>query len=405
MKIEKFKGRSLLTAQNFYLVLLSLIWTKDTVWAYIVLIIGRLPYIGSFYQMVYPTMIAFALVFSLPHILEKCRGGDVLFYIGALLLVLLSYMIHPNTQIFVESYLIEIMMFFIPMYFVGLCCSYEECKRTLFCSSVIGCIIRFSFHVYYAYTGAIDQVYNMSASYKVLPAVMFMLIYAINTRKLQHWLIAIAGVTGVFSYGTRGPVLAIVVFLIIGSYTLVVYSKKKLFYVLYILLSVLSIKVVTSENIMIKFAEKLSDLFNRYGFSTRLFDFFISGNIMESNSRTVLKEKTLDAISENPFWGYGIMGDRVVLGTYCHNIFLELLCDFGVVLGTLFIVALVAIIFIAIRKTWKTEYFFFVSGMIIAVVVKLMFSNSYIVEPDFFFMLGISIAASRNTVPKEVRVL
>ena len=126
---------------------------------------------------------------------------------------------------------------------------------------------------------------------------------------------------------------------------------------------------------------------------------------MESNSRTVLKEKTLDAISENPVWGYGIMGDRVVLGTYCHNIFLELLCDFGVVLGTLFIVALVAIIFIAIRKTWKTEYFFFVSGMIIAVVVKLMFSNSYIVEPDFFFMLGISIAASRNTVPKEVRVL
>ena len=48
---------------------------------------------------------------------------------------------------------------------------------------------------------------------------------------------------------------------------------------------------------------------------------------------------------ECPLMGLGIAGDRFVLGgTYSHNMFIELLADYGVVIGSFAILLILALI-------------------------------------------------------------
>jgi hypothetical protein len=58
-----------------------------------------------------------------------------------------------------------------------------------------------------------------------------------------------------------------------------------------------------------------------------------SGGLLDDNGRASIAEKALHYISDSIMTGNGMLSDRYLIGTYCHNIFLEILIDFGIVIG------------------------------------------------------------------------
>lgn len=396
MQTYPVEQKKMTASELFFHILVGLVWTQHTVWPYLIQIIRRVPVVGKVYEYVLPALIITAVLMSLPYIFKKAKASDLLFFIACVLLVIFSYMVFPENQMYIEEHLGKIFLYVLPIYFMGISCTYQECKKTLYWSALCSCVTMLVYQLILYSRGDLIGAYNMDAAYKVLPSIMFLVLWALEKQGLRNWLVAAGSVLLILTYGTRGPMLAVLIFLCIGIYIRVLRSQKRYIRIIFIALAVLLLFVLFSPSISFYIFERLSKWFESVGFSTRIFDFILEGELVESSGRDILLNGTILAIRQRLFVGYGIMGDRVILGgIYCHNIFLELLCDFGVILGGFFF-ALVVVVFIkAIRCAIKTEQLFFVLMFIIMIITKLFLSGSYILEPYFFFTLGICVAAIR----------
>jgi O-antigen ligase len=151
------------------------------------------------------------------------------------------------------------------------------------------------------------------------------------------------------------------------------------------------------DALFIEVSTALSKQFERIGFSTRIFNFIIEGDIIASKGREALAKNTIEAILENPLWGYGVTGDRALLGIYPHNIFLEVLCQYGIIFGSILIIATLAITVRALFKIRKDRKRFAFALMLVSLVfVKLMISSTYTTEPYLFFMMGYFVLILRD---------
>lgn len=385
-------------SQIFFQILLALVWTQHTIWPYLIQVIRRVPIIGLVYNYILPVLIITAALMSLPYIFKKAKASDLLFFIGCILLVVFSYVVFPANQMYIEEKLGKIFLYTLPMYFMGISCTGEDCKKTLYWSSLCSVTTLFFYQLILFGRGDLIGAYNMDVAYKALPSVMFLVSWVLEKHGLHNWLIAAGGILLVLTYGTRGPMLAVLIFLCIGIYVRVLRSQKRYVRLIFIISAAIIIILFSSPSISVYIFERLSKWFESIGFSTRIFDFILEGELAESTGRDILLSSTIAAVGQRPFLGYGIMGDRVILGgIYCHNIFWEFMCDFGVLLGSIFLLSIVVLIFRAIKGTKNNENSFFVLSFVIMVITKLFLSYSYIIEPYFFFMLGVCVVTVRNS--------
>lgn len=122
----------------------------------------------------------------------------------------------------------------------------------------------------------------------------------------------------------------------------------------------LSLLLFCGDN-LIKIIGWLSRLVENLGMSTRIFDLFLEGEIVNSTGRDRLAEKVITAILQEPIWGYGIMGDWVITGNiYVHNIFLEMWCQFGLILGTIILAVVIGLpLYVMFKYLRKKDVFLF----------------------------------------------
>ena len=121
------------------------------------------------------------------------------------------------------------------------------------------------------------------------------------------------------------------------------------------------------------------------------------GDIFSDSGRNEILEVAKEVVQERP-WGSGLGSTRYLLGVYGfkygnypHNIFYEFWCDYGIIVGTILLIALIVSILRTFRlrtlnKTAMTlfEICFFSTGFLI-----LIFSSTYIFCPMFFAMIAI----------------
>lgn len=403
MQIRLVKGQlKYLQPKTIFQILLALIWTRNTIWPFIEQLFGRLPLVSYVYQYIFPSLLLVTAVLSVPFIIQKLRAHDFLFCFSFVVLVLVSYLLFSKNQVYIETYLYDMLVLSLPMYLLGVCCSYVECNKTLFWMSLISVATMFAYQAYLIFIGDYVGAYNMSASYKILPSVMYLISCAMNEAKVLNLCSAAAGIFLLFSYGTRGPILAVFVFLFAGAFISLIKSKKVYYRVFAALSTGMLVLIASSEQVIINLAIKVNEWFSTLGLSTRIFDYFINGEIAYDSGRNILKATVESAISQRPMFGYGIMGDRVLLGTYVHNLPLELWCDFGMFFGTLFLGGIAFLSVWALRKSRGTPQFVFVGMFICFVLIKLFFSGSYLIEPYFYFMIGVLVNAIRNPYKIEM---
>lgn len=399
MQTYPVEQKKMTASELFFHILLILVWAQHTVWAYLVLFVAKLPIIGQVYKYILPFLIITAVLMSLPYIIKKAKPSDLLFFIACTLLVLFSYVFYPENQSFIVDKLGKIFLYTLPMYFLGVSYTHEKYKKTLYWASLASLAVKFAYQMYLFSIGDLIGTYNMDAAYQVLPSVMFLILWALEKQGVRNWLVAAFGIFLVLTYGTRGPILAILIFLCIGIYVRTLRSQKRYARMIFIISAVIIIILFSSPSISTIIFEQLSKWFESIGFSTRIFDFILGGKLAESTERNALTERVIAAIGERPFLGYGIMGDRVILNElYCHNIFWEFICDFGVIFGAVFFGILVWLFAKAIKSASKNNYLYLTLMVVTMMTTKLFLSGSYIQEPYFFFALGICVSAIRKKV-------
>ncbi len=392
--------------QPYYLIafriLLALLWTQYTVMTFVRAIVQRVPYFNVFADYVVPIAIVLALIVSVPWFVRNIRGSDVLFYLGLVVLVIFTILVFKNNAEVIGELWWRILISSGAFYFVGLAYSHKNCSRDLFWCSAASVSLVFVYQLFKIRSGEVLEEDNMYVAYNLLPSVMYLVYYASMKRRKKYWLIAAASALTMFVYGTRGPILCIIVY--VAVYLLHRFSKtsnKRKFILVLVGLFILAF-VLVYDDLFIKIASLISNIFERFGFSTRIFDFFVSGDVAVSKGRDFLTKQVLEAIAKNPFIGYGFTGDQYLLGVYCHNLIYEMWCHFGVILGSLILLGLATLTLVALIKSKSNKkIFFFVIMLISMVYVKLMLSNSYTLEPYFYFMIGVFVAVNRKFIKKR----
>ena len=89
-------------------------------------------------------------------------------------------------------------------------------------------------------------------------------------------------------------------------------------------------------------------LLTKMNIQSRTLRFILSAELMSSSG---IDEIAQDVISNINIWGNGLMGDRVVAsGLYAHNLFLEIICDFGIIVGLILSLTILVVIGVGVLK-------------------------------------------------------
>lgn len=313
-------------------------------------------------------MSAGAFLISLPILLKRNFCSFIISYLVLLLLYVIHVIVFPNT---ISIWHEEGMRFLVPICIPTALCIYNIYRKQIFyqslksvsyISAAIGLLLG-----YKIFSGSFILVsYSMGFGYFLLLP-MLVLFYQ---RKWYSISVSLLLLILIIVFGSRGPLLSVGIFLL---YMLV---QKKAWKLLAVLLLVG----------IICFAG-LDSYLQSLDISSRTIDMILSGDFTEETNRDLIAEKAILTIKDNPIIGYGMFGDRIPVGDHCHNIILEVICDFGVIIGSIFLIIFVYQLlkyFLRLKGGDKDIYVMLVTFS----VVPLLMSGSYLTSPQFALFIG-----------------
>lgn len=262
-------------------------------------------------------------------------------------------------------------------------------KYIAFIIFVFACIIPFMpMEIQNIYDSGEEYGAYMLFGYHMVPAVNIFIYLAFTENKLLYKMFALAGTIEVLIWGNRGAVVSIAIFFV--AYLLLFANIKRK---LVVFVTAIVTFMGYSYFVATKGVLKLYDFLISKGFNPRNLEMFLSSSLDESG-RDQIYETAYDVISNNLFFGVGISASWMFDGPqgYTHNLFLELLLQFGVILGGVLIVFFLAKSIMVIfyrNSSWSKIYLIFFS----TAMVKLMFSASYLTEWWFWVMMGMFVTS------------
>ena len=369
-------------ANMSYGLLIIMIWMRDVILPYSRGIVKRLPIVGPYAYHIFAAIWCVVVVASIPVIIKKLRFSDYIFTTAVVIVYALNYIFFPNNEEALNALLSGLLLKVFPLYLIGRTLDVKKYSKQLYHISCITIIVMFAFIVLYSDPSTSNTKNYMHSAFIMLPHLCMVIFYTLNKVNFYNIFVMILGIVLMFLFGCRGAVGCTLLFLCIN----VLFVKKfKHPFVSY------SIVFVASTFIVVYFRQILhfiADIAKALHMSTRVIETAISGELFESAGRDVLTEKIIPIINENWLFGAGIGADRIHLRSYVHNIFLEFLLNFGVIIGTLLFLAVIFVIIKAIKQSPTTEERSYVLVLSVSGFAVLFLSSSYLEWSGFFFMLG-----------------
>lgn len=230
-----------------------------------------------------------------------------------------------------------------------------------------------------------------TAAYSIIVGLVSTYYLALRDKKIADIVLSIMGTLVLMICGSRSIFISILFFWIV--YLFSHYNNRKK--VITLLIIVLIFTLFSFQEIIspiVSIAESL-------GFSTHLTEALTQGSLFEDENRELLYAGFWGLIWQSPM-GYGIMGDRYLSyhtglfwkPIYPHNIFLELMIDFGYVLGLFLCIALVYFIIRFLFFNENKKYTMTLLVLTCSSFMKLLFCSSFWTDQMFFMLLGALIA-------------
>lgn len=199
------------------------------------------------------------------------------------------------------------------------------------------------------------------------------------------YVVMISCVIGTLLGGGRGAFLLLIAYFLIYLVSLFFIHKITLNSLLRGFIRL--ILIIISISLFVDFFGKKD--FIQSGF-TRATQFISSDGGIDlaegSSGRDVVYQVAIEYIDKNPISGYGPFGFREKT-IQAHNIFLEILLQFGLIGLIIFITLIIILIIKAVKN--RSVFSFWVFCLLLYPIVSLMFSGAYLHDPIFIF--GISL--------------
>ena len=376
-----------------YAILLSIFITKYALVTYLVAAIGKIPIIGEFSNVILHICIfILGITAYRTSMIRYVRVKDVLVPIFVLMAILVTWVVYPQNMKYLLQNYSSYIAFCIPAFIVGLTSTeYDERMfRIVSIVSVISLACSYLYTFMYLSTSTFDE---LGQSYSVLPGTLFIIGYYLHSKKTLYLVASIAGVAYAFMLGSRGPILLIAVFLVSGI--LLIDSNLSLQKVITVLSILLAVLVFIYSGAYLEALNTAKNYLAGKSISTRVIDFMISGEyISYTSGRTDLYDKLLLILQDRPYLGYGLFGEWNFIGWNAHEIYLEVVFEYGWPIGVLLIVWYMLKVIPTFFIEREAHNRVFILVFIVYVLVQGIMSYSHL-RLELFLLLGFCLKQRR----------
>ena len=373
----------------------ALVWGADMLY-YLKAVVMRLPVINTMADYFVPVVIIISLLITLGSLTKRLKLSDYFFYLGCVVLYLLTFVLFPANDKWLEMFLPMVFFQTLPYFFIGLLIEPQKQLKVIEYVSMVSIVLSL-IYLYSTFSTREVEGEEMGVAYSLLPHLLIVLNSCFRNFKWYSLLIFILGFLRLLGTGNRGTLVCLAFYVIVF---LLFCSHAKYKWVVVSLLSALTVFVLFKHEVIFGL---LSDFLGGLGFNTRVFDMALNDEFVNANGRDTLSIFFTDKIGTGSIFGYGIMGDRTLLNMengYPHNLALEFLIDFGVPLGGSLLMALVSILLFAFKYSKTPEAKSMLVVFVTVGFVSLFISDSYLANPMFFLLIGYAVQIIRNNRKK-----
>lgn len=305
-----------------------------------------------------------------------------------------SDLIYPENSVYIRDNLAQFFIYVLPFLWIG----YFFIKKGLFLELflpvarvklILALIVQILIFIYPSKD--IFEGDYQTAAYSIVGGLISVYYLSIIDKKILNISLSIFGTIVLFLCGSRSTFVAIIFFWLI--YFIKHTSKSAQIGLVLITLFIFFFVGVQ------QFVAPLAQMAESMGFSTHLVEALQDNSIFEDSARESLYTGFIALIWLRP-WGYGIMGDRFISFStglfwkpiYPHNIFLEIMVDFGYIIGAVLSILLIFFVFKAIFSKISYRYSMTVLVLTSISLIKLQFSGTFWDDQFFFMLLGTLLA-------------
>lgn len=316
-------------------------------------------------------------------------------------IVYISYIICPDIKIFFNYFILFLLTRGIPALYFTI--NIDEQKLNVLFEILIKYRLIW---LLYAIVGMFwvplntPNHYSMTFGYNLLIPSCIIFYNYIRYKKLECLLYGIVFFICILLRASRASFICLIIFIVL-AYIMIekekVKSTKKTRII--ILLTVIILVLINFRNI----TTLLSYIFP----SSRTLT-LMSSNISFDSGRSEIKSIYLESIKLHPLKFNGIFSDRIyyanMMGSkynitdYPHNFLIELLYQYGFIIGFTFLCMIFFKIVKSISICNKTNHYELLSLTLILFVsgfIKLFFSASYLVTVEFYLLIGVIICIQK----------
>lgn len=233
--------------------------------------------------------------------------------------------------------------------------------------------------------------YDLNFGFNLLIPVCVFIFFGLQKRSVKELLLAAFGIVMIFIGGSRGPILDIFIFCALYFVMTTLNSRNG---VRNIVIAVIfgAIMIVFLHQIL----SALVSILGAFHINSRTITKLLEGSISEDNGRNLIWMTAIEHLKAHPF-GSGAMGARnaiyhVHYVGHPHNLFLELLIDYGIILGPIIIAVMVGgsiyILFSKRTYNWRWVYLIF-----FAQACSLLTSYTYWHSTGIWGALAVAVCA------------
>lgn len=225
-----------------------------------------------------------------------------------------------------------------------------------------------------------SQEYSMFGGYALLLWFLVLADHFLETYSILDFIGCLISFILILFVGSRGPIMCIACFIAIK---LLFFQRLSIFkrILFFVILSFLALILYLYYVQILTF---LLDMAGKIGFSGRSINLFLY-DLGHDSGRLELYKRYSYFIHKNPLLGYGV-ASWFGSGGYPHNIFIEFLYSFGVILGPILLLIWVGLMIRGLFQkdiTWERLF-----HILLSMSVMLLFSGSFTASPIFFLGLG-----------------
>ena len=228
--------------------------------------------------------------------------------------------------------------------------------------------------------------YSMSLSYYMLLPMLIYLDELFDQPSLKACLFSLVALLIILALGSRGAILCMAIFIFLKM----VKSLSKLTYTKLLLNLTFFAAIIVTFIYLDSILQYINNLLLNFGINSRTIALFLMDSVHLSG-RDSIYQKIIEAILNNPLLGIGVAGDRLIMGGgYTHNLILEVLANFGVIIGSSLLIVLLLLIVRNLLTKDNETYNMIIIWLSLG-FVPLMVSGSYLMDMNFWILIGLMI--------------